>query len=217
MKSLPFPGLTGPSRRAHWRRHVVRRATAAALLCAALVLVLLELRPLAAPVTTVVIARHALAAGSVLGPGDLDAVDVPTAQAQPGHLRDPADVTGRRIGTEVVTGEALTRTRLVPRSAADGLSGSRTALHVVAADPASVSLLHVGQQVVVYGPAGGPALAPGAQVLAIDPEQPSELLSPTATPARGVVLALARSDVQRVLTTADAAPGPPVVHVIGAG
>lgn len=217
MKTLPFPGVTGASRRARWRRHVLRRVAAATLLSTALVLVLFELRPLPPPSTTVVIARHPVAAGSVLGPGDLDAVDVPLTQAQPGHVRDPAEVTGLRIGSALATGEALTATRLAPRSAADGLAVSLTALHVVAADPDSVSLLHVGQRVVVYGPAGGPALAQTAQVLAIDPAQHSDLLSPREEPARGVVLALARGEVQKVLTTADAVSGPPVVHVIGTG
>lgn len=217
MKTLPFPGVTGASRRAGWRRHVLRRVAAATLLSTALLLVLLELRPLAPPSTTVVIARHPMAAGSVLGPGDLDAVHVPAAQAQPGHVRDPAEVTGRRIGSALATGEALTATRLAPRSASDGLAVSLTALHVVAADPDSVTLLHVGQRVVVYGPAGGPALAQSAQLLAIDPSQPADPLSGRDAPSRGVVLALERGEVQKVLTTSDAAPGAPVVHIIGTG
>ena len=217
MKTLPFPGVTGASRAARWRRHLLRRVAAATLLSAALVLVLLELRPLTPPSTTVVIARHHVAAGSLLGPGDLDAVVVPLTQAQPGHVSDPAEVAGRRVGSALATGEALTATRLAPRSAADGLAVSLTALHVVAADPDSVSLLHVGQRVVVYGPAGGPALAQSAQLLAIDPAQPPDPLSGKEAPARGVVLALERGEVQKVLTTSDAVPGPPVVHVIGTG
>ncbi|MEO5611047.1 MAG: SAF domain-containing protein [Ornithinibacter sp.] len=217
MKTLPFTGVTGVSRRAHWRRHVLRRVAAGTLISTALLLVLLELRPLAPPSTTVVIARHRVAAGSVLAPGDLDAVDVPLAQAQPGHVRDPAQVAGRRLGSALATGEALTTTRLAPRSAADGLAVSLTAVHVVAADPDSVSLLHVGQRVVVYGPAGGPPLAQSARLLAIDPAQPPDPLSGRQPPARGVVLALERGDVQKVLTTSDAVPGPPVVHVIGTG
>lgn len=217
MKTLPFPAVTGPSRRAGWRRHVLRRAAAALLICSALLLVLLELRPLPAPSTTVVVARQPIAAGSVLGPDDLEAIHVPVAQAQPGHIVDTEEVTGRRIGSAMASGEALTSTRLVPRSAADGLAGSRTTLHVVAADPASLSLLHVGQRAVVYGLVGDPALTEGALVLAIDPEQPSDPLSPGAAPARGVVLALAPDDVQKLLTTPDAGAGPPVVHVIGAG
>ena len=54
--SRPLPGITGPGRRARWRRGVVRRLLSAALASAAVVLVVLELRPPPAPRVTVLVA-----------------------------------------------------------------------------------------------------------------------------------------------------------------
>ena len=43
--SRPLPGLTGPGRRARWRRRVLRRVLSAVLAATAVLLVVLELRP----------------------------------------------------------------------------------------------------------------------------------------------------------------------------
>src|SRR5215203_3844514 len=136
--SRPLPGITGPGRRARWRRGVVRRLLSAALASAAVVLVVLELRPPPAPRVTVLVATRAVPAGAVLEVGDVGTRRVPRASVQPGALDDPARAVGRRVGSRLVPGETVTASRLVPRSSREGLDAGRVALHVLAADPASV-------------------------------------------------------------------------------
>lgn len=217
MRPLPFPGVTGPSRRARWRRHVLRRLLAATFASTAVLLVITQVRPPAPSTSPVLVVRREVAPGSVLAPTDLRVEHTPSGALPPGALTDTADAVGRRVGSGLAEGETLTRTRLVPRSASEGLAPSRTALHVLAADPASMSLLHVGQRVVVYGPAGGPALTPRAEVLAIDPERGGDPFVAGELAARGVVLAVDSADVQGLLATDPAVGGPSVVHVVGVG
>ncbi len=217
MKALPFPGVTGHSRRARWRRHLLRRVAAALMVCSALLLVVHEVRPPPEPSTAVVVAVHPVAAGSELAPGDLGVVRVPSAQVQPGAIREPATLVGRRIGSALAAGESITRTRLVPRSLADGLASSRTVLHVRAADPVSVGLLHVGQRVAVYPVIGGKALTSDAEVLSTDPEATVDAFTAGQAPARGVVLAVASTDVERLLASGQDADGPALVQVVGLG
>ena len=105
----------------------------------------------------------------------------------------------------------------MPRSAADGLPASRTVLHVVVADPGSVSLLRVGQGVRVYGLGGGVALSRDAVVLSTDPEPPTQPFEDPRGSPRGVVLAVDVDDIEGLLAAPDALAGPPVVHVVGVG
>src|SRR4051794_8816154 len=104
----PLPGLTGPARRARWRRRVLRRLLSAALAAAAVALVVLELRPPPEPVTPVLVAAHPVAAGAVLGEADLRLDHVPRGGAQPGVLTTPTDAVGRRVAAGLSRGESLT-------------------------------------------------------------------------------------------------------------
>ncbi len=217
MRPLPFQAVTGRSRSASWRRGIARRVLAAACLCTATLLVLTELRPAPERVVPVVVAQHDVPAGSVLRAEDLRAVRAAAAGVQPGSISDLTDPVGRRIGSALAAGEALTRTRLVPRSATDGLPASRTVLHVVVADPASVSLLRVGQRVRVYALGDGQVLSRDAEVLSTDPETPVQQFEGPTASSRGVVLSVDSDDVEGLLTASEALAGAPVVHVIGAG
>ena len=136
----PFSLVTGSGRRAQWRRRVLRRVLSAGLAACAVVLATSAARPAAGPTVLVLVAAREVPAGAVLAEGDVRPARVPGGAAQPGAITSPSEALGRRVAAGLVTGEALTASRLVPRAAVDGLPPGRVALHVVAADPASVDL-----------------------------------------------------------------------------
>lgn len=211
----PFPGLTGPARRARWRRGVLRRLLAALCAAAAVIVALAVVRPPPDPTVPVLLATRPVAAGAVLRPGDVAVARVVTAARQPGALDAADQAVGRRPGAALAAGEALTTTRLVPRTPAEGLAPGEVALHVLLADPSAVDLLTPGQVVDVYPATGGAALARGATVLSLDPLTSGDALSVTsAGPGRGLVLALAGDGAERVLVGHGGLDGPAVVAVV---
>ena len=196
-------GVTGPGRRARWRRSVVRRLLSAACLVAAVLAVVEVVRPPPPPTVSVVVARHPVPAGSVLRPDDLGAAAVPVAVAQPGALTAAGSAVGRRVGSALAAGETVTATRLVPRTVTEGLEVGRVALHLPLADPAAADLLAPGQRVGVYPAEGGAVLAGDAVVLAVDPPvaDPVAALAPVGGSPRGVVLTLPGDSADRVLAS----------------
>jgi hypothetical protein len=216
--SRPFPALTGPGRRARWRRVVIRRLLSACLAAAAVVVVVGQLRPSPPPEVDVVVAARDVAPGALLTSADLRVDATPATAAQPGSLTRAGDAVGRRVGSGLAAGEALTTRRLVPRGAADGLPVGRVALHVVAADPASVDLLAPGTSVKVYAVAGGPPLAHGGEVLATDPPAPDGgAFAVGAPPVRGVVLSLDTIEANAVLAGHGSLDGPVTVALLASG
>ena len=113
----------------------------------------------------------------------------------------------------VASGEALTSTRLVPRTAADGLTGGHVAVHVHLVDPGAVDLLAPGARVLVYPAEGGDPLAEDATVLAVDPPSPSGPLVGQDR-ARGVVLEVSDTSARAVLAGHGSLSGGPVVAVV---
>ncbi|WP_377644587.1 SAF domain-containing protein [Oryzobacter terrae] len=212
----PLPALLGRGRRARWWRTVVRRGIATALAAASVLLVLHELRPPPPAEVPVLLAARELPAGRVLAVHDLVRARAPARGAPPGAVVDPGDAVGRRLVAGLAPGEALTRTRLVPRGPADGLPARRVAVHVVAADPASVDLLRPGALARVYPAAGGRALASGALVLATDPPASAEVSAATV-PVRGVVLALTAEEADAVVGGHGGLEGPVTVGIVAVG
>ncbi len=190
---------------------MLRRLLAGTLAALALVLVVREVRPPPDPLVAVVVADRPVPAGTVLRVDDVRTQRVEVAQ--PGALRAPADVVGRRLVAGLASGEAVTATRLVPRGVADGLPAGRVALHVVAADPASVDLLLPGGLARVYPRAGGAPLARSALVLAADPAPPPDTALRSST-ARGVVLALSADEADAVLAGHGGLEGPVTVGLL---
>ncbi len=190
---------------------MLRRLLAGVLAATALVLVVREVRPPPTPQVLVVVADRPVPAGTVLAAADLRLQ--PVGAAQPGALVTLEQAVGRRLGAGLAEGEAVTATRLVPRGVADGLPPGRVALHVVAADPASVDLLRPGGFARVYAVAGGPPLARAALVLASDPA-PAGDGAAGPPPARGVVLALSAADADAVLAGHGGLEGPVTVGLL---
>lgn len=189
---------------------MLRRVLAGALAATALVLVVRDVRPPPDPLVAVVVADRRVAAGTVLGVDDvrLQPVEVP----QPGAVVTLAQAVGRRLVAGLAQGEAVTATRLVPRGVADGLPAGRVALHVVAADPASVDLLRPGAQARVYAVSGGTPLARSALVLSADPPPPETTARSAAS--RGVVLALSADEADSVLAGHGGLEGPVTVGLL---
>ncbi len=214
----PFPGLTGRGRRARWRRGVLRRVAAAACLAGAAVAGLQVVRPPPEPTVEVVVAAARVEPGSVLRADDLVLTRVPESGRQPGALTATADAVGRRSGTALAAGEAVTATRLVPRSRAEGLPAGDVALHVGLADPAAADVLTPGQRVSVFPGPGGVALARDAVVLAVDPPERGSVTDLTALsgPGRGVLLRLPEASAERVLAGHGGTDGTVLVAVVAA-
>ncbi len=212
--SRPLPGLTGPGRRARWRRRVLRRLVSAVLAATAVLLVVLELRPPPEALTAALVAARDVPAGAVLAEADLRVDHVPRAAVQPGGLTSVSDAVHRRVGAALARGESVTASRLVPRGALDELPAGRVALHVVSADPAAVDLLAPGLAARVYPAAGGPALAVGARVLAADPPVLGGQASLSEAPPRGVVLSLSAAEADAVLAGHGSLEGPVTVSIV---
>lgn len=188
---------------------------AAACLAGALVVVVREVRPPPPRTVAVVVAARTVPAGSVLATADVVVAEVPERARQPGALVAVGEAVGRRLGSGLLPGEALTASRLVPRGPMDGLPRGRVALHVLVADPAAVALLAPGLVVTAYPAVGGEPLARSVEVLSVDPP-PDVPTGPmdVGTPAgRGVVLALPPEAAGAVLSGHGGLDGPPVVNL----
>lgn len=220
LPSLPRAQLLGPSRRARWRRHALRRALAGVCAACATLLLVGVVRPPPPATTAVVVATTALAGGTVLASSDLRVVEV-TGEATPvAAVGDPRLLLGRRLTSRVDPGEVVTTTRLVPRSPADGAPPGTVAAHLLVADDRALDLVAAGRRVAVYPEAGGAALARGVLVLGVDtPDEPSFTgsLPGSAVAPRGLVVALEPVDVERIFAGGRPEGGAPVVLVVVAG
>jgi pilus assembly protein CpaB len=216
-RTPPFPGLTGRGRRARWRRSVLRRVLAGGCLVGAVATGLQVLRPPAPPTVEVLVAAGPVAAGAVLGPADLEVARVPVAARQPGALSDVGVAVGRRSASALAAGEALTATRLVPRTRAEGLAPGSVALHVGLADAAAADVLAPGLEVSVFPGPGGPVLARDASVLSVDPAVVDGTGLGGGGPPRGVLLELPAGSAERVLAGHGGTDGTVTVSVVARG
>lgn len=201
LPSVHRPQVLGPSRRARWRRWALRRAAAVACAVAAVVALVGVVRPPPPPTTPVLVAARALASGTVLVDGDLRLVRLPRDPPPVATLRDPGALVGRRLSGPVLGGEAITTTRLVPRTPADGLPPGTVAAHVLVADERILDLVSPGHRVTLFAEVGGAAVADDVLVLGVDtPDRASvtEPLPGVGSPARGLVCALPAADLERV-------------------
>jgi len=130
---------------------------------------------------------------------------------------EPRDLVGRRLVPAVQTGRLVTRSDLVPRSAAEGLPLDTVAAHVLHADERSLDLVSAGQRVTIFADTGGEALARDVLVLAVDtPENPTltgSLPGSGAAP-RGLVLALPPASLERVFAGQRPDGGPPRILTV---
>ncbi len=156
------------------RRSVLARRRPLAALLAALA-VAAALRGQAAPPpprTAVLTAAHDVAAGAVLGAGDLRRAGFAPSDVPSGALRSAGDAVGRTTTVPLRAGEPLTDARLLAAPLLHGYPGL-VAVPVRVGDAGVVRLLRVGDRVdlLAADPQGGsraaPVVADAAPVLAI--------------------------------------------------
>lgn len=183
------------------RRAVLSRRRPLAALCTA-VAVLAGVRatsPPPPPTTAVPVLARDVAAGTVLGAGDVVLVDYAPGSVPPGVVDRPA---GRTVATAVARGEPVTVTRLVGAPLVAGSAGT-TVMPVRFPDAAMASLLRVGDRVDVLAvdPQGGEPrrVAGGVRVLALPASgTPSGAAGSSDLPGRLTLLAVPVSAVTAV-------------------
>lgn len=220
LPSLSRPELLGPSRRARWRRWVLRRVAAATCAVAAVVVLVGVVRPPPAPTTPVVVAARDLMSGTVLDAGDLRVVRVPREPPPVAGVAAPDRLVGRRLTSRLAGGERVTTTRLVPRTPSDGLPAGTVAAHVVVADARSLDLVSAGHRVTLFAEVGGAAIARDVLVLSVDTPDLASATGPLPGPdslAKGLVCALSDADVDRVFAGQRPEGGPPLVLAVVTG
>ena len=137
-----------------------------------------------------VVARHDLAAGDEVGPGDVELDDRPPAARPAGATDDGAAVVGRTVTAPVLAGEAVVAARLAPA----GLSGpaarvgpGRRAVTVPAPRGAATPV-RVGDHVDLVTVTDGATVARGAPVVDV-----GEAGALTVAVGRDEVAAVARA------------------------
>lgn len=214
--TLPFPSLTGTSRRARWRRATLRRVTAGLLAAGALAIALTIVRPPDPATTDVLVAARNLASGEILGEDSVALRAVPTTWLPPGAITERHGIRGRSVATTLSRGEILTRTRLVPREASEGLPPGTAPVRVVLADGRSAALLHAGQRALVQLVESSEPVAEDVLVLSVEAPSARDpgLLDGGIGAEVGVVLALDRAARQRLFAAPRPDGGPPVALVV---
>ncbi|GEL18754.1 SAF domain-containing protein [Pseudonocardia asaccharolytica] len=194
-----------------WRRMLLlRRAAAAVLAGFALVLALI---PRAAPSgTTVLVAARDLGPGATLAPADLAIRNWPADLVPAGALRAPAAADGRVLAGAARAGEPLTDLRLAGPALAARAVGTSDAVSVPVrlADPGVAGLLAPGRavDVVTTGPTADEplVLASGAVVLAVLPADADPGIGAGAARGRLVLVALPHPIATRVAAASLAQP-----------
>ncbi len=177
------------------------------------------------PERSVLVARHALAVGTVVDDADLRQRDVHASQLPPGVLTDRAEARGRVVRVPVLPGGFVADANLAPRRRS-GLDGvvpeGRRAMRVVVVDAvrprlgAAVDLL-ASSETVDPATASGLAtvVASGVPVVAVDDARTLDGASGLGVTvllslreARAVAFAVATGDVTIVLVPPEEARGP---------
>ncbi len=184
--------LAGPGRRAAWRRARLRRALAA-LLVGAMVLLLFDVfkPPAALHGSAVLVAARDLPAGSRLRAGDLTLSRWSESSRPRSGYGDMHAALGRRLSSPLTAGEAITSTRISGPGLLVGAAPDAVAAHVALADAAVTDMVRPGDTVDVLRTTDGAVVARAVTVLSVDSPDGADLLSGggTGRPA-GVVVAV---------------------------
>ncbi len=219
-----YDGLTGPGRRAAWRRTRLRRWAAAALVGVAAWVGLAAAGPVAHQGTPVVITTRDLPAGHRLAPEDLavgtwrgDGLGAPG-----GPVADPGAFVGGVTASPIAAGELLVSSRLRGAASVSGLPSGMRAVHVPVADAGAVTLARPGDRVDVLAVGTGRVVGRGLLVLAADSlatSTPGGLFGGAASSPEGVVLAVPPGVigplVQSAFGAGDGSVGGPVPGTAG--
>jgi len=180
---------------------LARRRLLAATTAAFAVLVGLQAAaPAPPPTRQVPAAAHDLAAGAVVGRGDLTLTSLPPDSVPAGIVPSADDVVGRTTAGPVRAGEPITDVRLVGGTLLDGYPG-RVAAPVRIGDPGAVMLLRPGDRVDVI--AADPQGRTEAVVVAADaPVVSLPRADDTALASGGLVVLAVTSETAKALAAA---------------
>ena len=147
-----------PEARRRVRRalYLYRRSIRAALVGVAVAAGLAVLAPAQPPGRSVVVAATELAAGRVLGRGDLAVVRYPPDRVPDGSYAQPDDLVGRTLAAAVRKAEPMTDVRIAGGAALAGSSGL-VEVAVRLADAGAAALVRPGDLVDVLAAASQPA------------------------------------------------------------
>lgn len=177
-----------------WRRTVLMRRLAAALLVGAALV--LALTPTGGSTTVpLVVAASDIAAGATVGPADVAVREWPPDLAPAGVLRDPATAEGRVLVGAARAGEPLTDVRLVGSGRAPDAGAGRAAVPVRLADSGVAALLVPGSHVDVVTVG---ARADEPVVLAADAVVLAVLAQDAGARGRLVMVGMPRATATRV-------------------
>ena len=157
-------GLLGPSRRAAWRRHVIRRVVAGVCLVTAGWLVVAE-RSGQGEQVRVVVATHDVPAGERLSDEDVSVVRRPREVAPDAAATSPEEVVGRVAAVAIGADEVLTPSRVGGTGLLAGLPVGEVAVPVPLLDAATLGLVGVGDRVDIYPPGASTPVVLGVLVL----------------------------------------------------
>ncbi|MFN8097584.1 MAG: hypothetical protein U0Q21_04755 [Dermatophilaceae bacterium] len=229
----PFGALAGPSRRAAWRRTLLRRVLSGALILIAVALVLTRPGPLRSVARTPSAAAPTHSAGGLLDPtgsrGDADALAAGgTGGASPGTGGGVAGGGGAAYGAGGSGSAGLGVVTLGGLRGATTVPAGSVGVSMPILDPTMAARLRVGDVVDAYAPGSTRAAARNARVLDVigvkdtrsgasgadDPSSPG-----VAVAAAFVFLAVSRADVARITAgqPAEGSPGGFWLAVRGSG
>jgi len=140
-----------------------------------------------------------VAAGQLLGDGDVQTARLPAAAVPDSAVRTTVEVVGRTVAGPIGADEVITATRLVGRSLVAGLPDGRVAAPVRMADADAVRLLRVGDRIDVYAPTTSAAAAPAVlrDALVVSLPQPDPAIG--SGDGALVVLAVTTYDAGRLV------------------
>lgn len=206
-----FPAVLGPSRRARWRRFVIRR-TAAALLAGACVLAVTSAVLPPGDGASVVVTTRDVPAGSVLSATDLTTATT-RAGALPGTAydsaaADPSSLVGARVSGPLAKGEIVLPSRLLPLAELDGLVDGAVAMHLGAIDAAAIAVIEPGDRVDAYRAGEATPVASDVLVLAVTGRAEAAGASgltapPVGNGAAGLLVAVSTHDAARIAAAHD--------------
>jgi pilus assembly protein CpaB len=154
----------GPSRRAAWRRHVLRRGVAGACLVLAGWLVVAE-RVGHGEQVRVLVATHNVTAGEMLTDDHVAVVPRPREVTPDTAAARPDEVVGRVAAVAIVAGEVLTPSRVGGTGLLAGLPTGEVAVPVPLLDATALGLVGAGDRVDLYRAGASTPAVLGALVL----------------------------------------------------
>lgn len=208
MTTWPRPGDPPlPSRRARWRRTVLRRVAAG--LCLLLALgIAADARADATRTVPVLVAARDVPAGTTLTAADVRTEQRRQVELPAGALVAAREVVGRPTTVAVTASEVLTAARVLGPGALAGLPLGSRVVPVPLLDPAT-GLVRVGDRVDLYPPGSPAPTTTDTLVVGVLPAGDGGALSVAPSTGSGAVVLVAADEDEVSALAASQAPDAP--------